>query len=112
MSTTKTTTEAPAADKPSAITVTLETPIQRGDTSITQISLRRPKTGELRGLMLADLLQMDVVAITKLLTRITDPALTKPEIDAMEPADFTSLTTEVVGFFVTKQAMAEASQSA
>lgn len=112
MSTTKTTTEAPAADKTSAITVTLETPIQRGDTSITQIALRRPKTGELRGLMMTELLQMEVNATSKLLTRVTSPALTKPEIDAMDPADFTSLATEVVGFFVTRQAMAEASQSA
>jgi hypothetical protein len=41
------------------VSVTLDTPIQRGSNSVTSLVLRKPKTGELRGVQLASLLQMD-----------------------------------------------------
>ncbi|WP_219597452.1 phage tail assembly protein, partial [Aeromonas salmonicida] len=68
-------------------TVTLDTPIQRGDTTITEIQLRKPKAGEMRGLNMTDVVQMDVNALTKLLPRITTPILTEAEIGNMDPAD-------------------------
>ncbi|MGL6351962.1 MAG: phage tail assembly protein [Aeromonas sp.] len=84
-------------------TVTLDQPITRGETIITDIELRKPKAGELRGLNLADVLQMDVNALTKLLPRITTPALTDAEIGGMDPADFVQLGGEVAGFLVPKK---------
>ncbi|MGC9419664.1 MAG: phage tail assembly protein, partial [Rhodovulum sp.] len=51
--------------------ITLQSPVQRKDETIDQIHLRRPAAGELRGLSLAQLMQMNVDAILKLVPRIT-----------------------------------------
>jgi hypothetical protein len=87
-------------------TIPLDTPIQRGDTEIASVSLRKPKAGELRGVNLTDILQMDVVAITKVLPRISEPTLTEAEISGLDPADFTALAGEVAGFLLQKSALA------
>ena len=57
-------------------TVTLDSPIQRGETTIDKLQLRKPRSGELRGLSLVDLGQLKVDALTKVLPRITVPPLT------------------------------------
>lgn len=88
-------------------TVDLQQPIQRGDQLIASVSLRRPLAGELRGIKLVDLLQMDVDAICTLLPRITIPGLQTHELHQMDPADFSSLAIKVVGFFVTETAQPE-----
>jgi hypothetical protein len=87
-------------------TITLDTPIKRGETEITSINLRKPAAGELRGLNLTDLLQMDVIAVTRVLPRISDPTLTEAEVSALDPADFTTLASEVAGFLLPKSALA------
>ncbi|MDD5175761.1 MAG: phage tail assembly protein [Sterolibacterium sp.] len=84
--------------------ITLETPLQRGETKITSITLRKPNAGELRGLNLTDLLQMDVNAVTKVLPRISDPTLTEADVAALDPADLTALASEVAGFLLPKSA--------
>lgn len=93
-------TSAPAPLLPH--TVTLETPIQRGSQTVTHVTLRRPLSGELRGLSLASLLQLDVANLQMLLPRITSPMLTRAEIDQLDPADLVQLGVEVTGFFLTK----------
>lgn len=80
--------------------VTLDNPIQRGEQSITQVSLRRPQSGELRGINLFDLLQMNVDALFKVIPRISMPTLTEHELRVMDVADFTALAAKVTGFFV------------
>ena len=82
-------------------TVTLDTPIQRGETTITEINVRKPQSGELRGLNLTDILQMDVNALIKLLPRITD--LTEKEVNDMDPADLLKAGVVVVGFLMGSQ---------
>lgn len=84
-------------------TVTLDQAIQRGDTTITEIQLRKPKAGEMRGLNMTDVVQMDVNALTKLLPRITTPMLTETEIGNMDPADLMQLGSEVSTFLVPKK---------
>ncbi len=84
-------------------TVTLDQAIQRGDTTITEIQLRKPKAGEMRGLNMTDVVQMDVNALTKLLPRITTPILTEAEIGNMDPADLMQLGSEVSIFLVPKK---------
>ena len=59
------------ADKKDPNTVQLETPIKRGDGHITSVTLRKPNSGELRGISLAELLQMKVDALQAVLPRIT-----------------------------------------
>lgn len=82
--------------------ITLETPIPRGDTPITAITLRKPAAGELRGIALADLLRLDVAALITVLPRITSPTLTVHDVQQLDLVDLTALGTEVLGFFMSK----------
>lgn len=93
-------------------TITLDTPIQRGTEVITEVTLRKPVAGELRGVHLTELLQMDVVSLQTVLPRITTPTLTKVDVAQMDPADLVQLGTEVAGFLLPKGAKLEASQPA
>ncbi|WBQ17845.1 phage tail assembly protein [Sphingobium yanoikuyae] len=93
-------------------TVTLDKPIVRGETVIESLNVRMPQAGELRGLSLSALLNLDYGALENLLPRITIPNLTKPEIAAMAPSDLTQLGSEVMDFLLPKDAKAALSQNA
>lgn len=84
-------------------TVTLDYPIQRGEQEIDTITVRRPRAGELRGINAADVLQLNVDALIKLLPRITTPMLTEQDVNQMDPADLVQLGGEVAGFLVPKR---------
>lgn len=86
--------------------VTLDTPIIIGETKVTEINVRRPQAGELRGLSLSALLNLDYGALETLLPRITIPPLHKQHIMAMDPSDFTQLGSEVMDFLLPKDAKA------
>lgn len=88
--------------------ITLDTPIKRGENDITEIALRKPAAGELRGVTLTDLLQMDVSALTKVLPRISEPSLTESEVARMDPADLVQIGGVVAGFLLPRAALAEA----
>ena len=98
-------TTAPA-ELPKAVTenVELDTPLTRGSQSVTEIQVRKPKSGALRGVSLTDVLQMDVGALTRVLPRITEPALSEAEIRDMDPADLVQLGGVVAGFLLPKKA--------
>jgi hypothetical protein len=83
-------------------TVILDTPIRRGTTCIDSITLRKPNSGELRGVSLAELLQIDVNSLVKVLPRISSPTLTSIEVTSMDPADLFALGTKVCGFLLQK----------
>ncbi|MNJ15707.1 Phage tail protein E [compost metagenome] len=83
-------------------TITLDTPIVRGETQITTIMLRKPASGELRGVSLIDLAQMDVLSLRKVLPRITTPSLTDIEIGRMDPADLLQCGVAVGSFLLKK----------
>jgi hypothetical protein len=97
---------------PTSKTITLDTPIKRGDQSITAVTLRKPSSGELRGLNLTDLLQMDVNSLKKVLPRITSPILTEQDIDSLDPADLVDLGSSVALFLVKKANQEQPSPSA
>lgn len=80
----------------------LDSPISRGDQVIRILQLRKPNAGELRGIKLADLLQMDVGALSVLLPRISNPAMTAADVAKLDPADLVSIASEVGGFFLSK----------
>lgn len=88
-------------------TIELDEPIQRGKTTITELQIRKPKAGELRGVSLMELAQMDIAALRKVLPRITAPALTDAEIGNMAPADIMQCGVAVAGFLVTKKQKAQ-----
>ena len=100
------TTEDLAGTVPAAAvapgTITLETPLKRGDQSIDSITLRKPAAGELRGVALADLLRLDVAALITVLPRITTPTLTAQDVGQLDLVDLTALGGELLGFFVSK----------
>ncbi|BFN28467.1 phage tail protein E [Pseudomonas sp. SCT] len=79
--------------------IVLEQPIQRGEkTTITEITLRKPAAGELRGLKLTDLLNGDVNATIRLVPRISQPTLTEQEAAALDIADLLMCADTVAGF--------------
>jgi hypothetical protein len=93
--------------------INLHTPIeQAGGTAITSVTLRKPSVGELRGVKLTNLLQMDVNTMLSVLPRITQPALLAHDIAAMDPADFMELAGQLVGFFMDPAQMQAAKETA
>ena len=102
---------APAAPAHGAATVTLECPITRGATTITQLHLRKPKAGALRGINLAELLQLRAEAVMVLLPRITEPTLLKHEVENMEPVDLIACATEVVNFLAPQATLDKAQEA-
>ena len=100
---------APEDIKPDENTVDLDTPIQRGKQVINTITLRKPCAGELRGIHLAELLNLDVASLIKVIPRISSPGITAPEAAGMDPADLLAIGGKVVGFLLQKQAKTDAS---
>ncbi|MDO8908901.1 MAG: phage tail assembly protein [Pseudohongiella sp.] len=84
-------------------TIELDTPITRGSKTINHVDLRKPLAGALRGVALVDVLQMDVVALTTVLPRITDPALTEADIRNMDPADLVQMGAALTEFVTAKK---------
>lgn len=87
--------------------VELDTPVKRGETTLDVITLRKPSSGELRGIQLADLLQMDVSALIKLVPRISQ--LTEAETRVLDPADLVAIGVKVTGFLLQKRTKTDAS---
>lgn len=103
-----------AADEngnPNVKTVTLDTPIKRGDQTITTITLRKPDSGELRGVRMQALMETDVDSLIRVLPRITMPSLTQGEIQKLDPADLYSMATEVTLFLLPKSVLLDIPQN-
>lgn len=79
-------------------TVTLDTPIQRGETTITNVQVIKPNAGALRGVGLAAIANADVDALLVVLPRVTVLNLTKEECARLELPDLVALAGKVVGF--------------
>ncbi|WP_313128885.1 phage tail assembly protein [Stutzerimonas nitrititolerans] len=85
--------------------IVLEQPIKRGESKpIAEITLRKPASGELRGLKLGDLINGDVSATIRLVPRISQPSLTEQEVAALDPADLLACADAVAGFLQKKGA--------
>lgn len=78
--------------------VTLDTPVKRGDTLISEIRITKPNAGTLRGVGLAAVANADVDALLVVLPRMTYPNLTKEECARLELPDLVALAGKVVGF--------------
>ena len=77
----------------------------------TEIKVRKPQSGEMRGLQIAALLQMDYNQLETLAPRITQPILHKQAIAAMDPADLTQFGSEVTDFLLPSGAKASSPQA-
>jgi len=85
-------------------TVTLHDPIEDNGETIKAVKLIRPNSGNLRGLKLLDLAQMDVSQVEKLLPRITRPALSPDAVRQLDPVDLMRFAGKISGFFFTQEA--------
>lgn len=84
----------------STATLILQHPIQREGGSITELTLRKPKGGELRGLNIQSLMVGDVSSIIALLPRISVPIITAHEAAQLEAEDFAEAAGIIHLFFV------------
>ena len=80
--------------------VNLEHPIIRGEQKVTRVAVRKPLAGELTGLSLRDIVDMEATAMLRLLPRITEPPLLDFEVARLDPTDFLALSAEASGFFL------------
>lgn len=88
---------------PQTVTVQLSTPIRRKGGDITEVTLRKPKAGAMRGLKIEDLYSTDVNSLLVLLPRITEPTLIAAEIEDLESEDLIELAGVVKGFFMSAE---------
>ncbi|WP_445620653.1 phage tail assembly protein [Kushneria sp. Sum13] len=88
--------------------IELDSPVKRGEQSIDSVTLRKPTAGELRGVNLSDVLQLQTDALIKLIPRLSAPSLTEHEVRNMDPADLVQCGGEIAGFLLTKRAKGEA----
>lgn len=98
-------TESQPATAPGVATevVKLETPLQRGKSLVKEITIRKPMAGGLRGVSIVDVMNLDVAALSKVLPRITAPALTEAELKTMDIVDLIQLGTALNGFLTPKK---------
>lgn len=89
-------------------TIPLDYPLRRGAQVIDQVTLRKPSMRTLAGISIIQLRMGDAEAIGKLLPRISEPPLTRPEVEALDPADLGQLSETIGGFFLTRAQLAEA----
>ncbi|MCU1717434.1 phage tail assembly protein [Pseudomonas sp. 5P_3.1_Bac2] len=89
---------------PNEVVIQLDTPLVRGEQRVDSLSLRKPLSGELRGVSLIELVQMDVLALRKVLPRISSPILSEPEVNNMDPADLLACGVAIAGFLLQKSA--------
>lgn len=92
-------------------TITLTTPLKRGEKEITEIVLHEPNSGHLRGVSLSDLMNMKADAIVAVAPRISEPKITEQEMARMGLRDLTIVGGGIVGFFLSDGEMAEVNQS-
>ena len=92
--------QVPKQNKPLLKTVELSVPIMMGAAEVKTLSIRCPKAGELRGLSMLALSQLEVDAYFDLLPRITDPVLPSEIIEQdMALPDLVSCMRVVNEFF-------------
>lgn len=85
--------------------VPLSAPVKIDGQEVSEITLRKPKAGEMRGLKVSNILQMDVNELSKLLPRISAPPLDGTQVADLPADDFTALATKALTFFVAKGQM-------
>jgi len=94
--------DIPADDSSTSKPVLLDEPIARGEQIIDSVTLRKPKAGELRGVSLMDLAQLDVTALQRIIPRVSIPTLTEADVANMCLADLLAVGAELAGFFQRK----------
>lgn len=90
------------------VSVELDTPLKRGDQTFNAVTLRKPKGGDLRGAKVVDLLNLDMVAVAKVVPRISSPVIPQHEFFNMEAEDCTAIAGEIAAFLLQKKQKVDA----
>jgi hypothetical protein len=80
-------------------TVTFKTPIPYGDGKLAELNLRQPKAGDLRGLKLLGLHNMEWDTVATLVPRIATQPVTAGQLAELEAPDVMAVMETVLGFF-------------
>jgi len=86
-------------------TLILENPIQRGENTLSALTLHKPKGGQLKGISIRAVMDMECDTVQRLLPRICDPKITAQEANNLEAEDLAMAGVKIAGFFLPKSAM-------
>ncbi len=78
--------------------ITLKTGLKSGKTIINEITVRKPLTGDLRGVKLIEFIDLDIDSLAKVLPRITTPSIAEHEVFNLDLIDLSEITKEVINF--------------
>ncbi|HVI51513.1 MAG TPA: phage tail assembly protein [Candidatus Sulfotelmatobacter sp.] len=81
-------------------TITLIKPLKFGEDIIAELPLRRPMAGDLRGIKLAAIQELDVTTILSLVQRLSTVPLAPDTLTTMDPVDIVQACEVISGFFV------------
>lgn len=79
--------------------ITLSKNLKVDGKNVNAITLREPSAGEMRGIKLTDLLQMDPAALIRVIPRISEPPLSETDVAGLGPRDLLKVGAEVVKMF-------------
>lgn len=82
--------------------VKLKTGFKSGKSNITELTIRKPLTGDLRGIKLIDFIELDVDSLAKVLPRVTIPSIEEHEVYSLDLADLSEITKVLAGFLSEK----------
>lgn len=83
------------------IMIKLTKPLTFGETTTTELILRRPTAGDLRGIKMQAIGELEVDTVLKLAQRLSTTPLAPTTLDDLDPADLLVLGAEIAGFFAT-----------
>lgn len=90
-------------DAKTTVVVPLDNPLKRGEETIASVTLRKPLGGATSGTKLVDLLNLDLVAASKVVPRISSPVITAVEFLNMDVEDCTAIAGEIAAFLLQKR---------
>ena len=79
--------------------VPLAKPLPYGKGTLDKLQLRRPMAGDLRGIRLAGLSDMDVDVVTKIVARCSVQTVTEAQLAELDPYDLVKVTEKIADFF-------------
>ena len=84
--------------KNGTIEINLNSPIAYGDGKLNKFTIRNPTAGDLRGILLINLIQGDTDAIITILPRLSMPIITAQQAATISFADITEIFKGLSGF--------------
>lgn len=87
---------------PNEAQYTLETPIQVGGQTISEIVIRKPGTVALSGLSLQDIYRSDVNALCQIIPKCVWPQIPREAMSLLDPVDLGQIAGHIIYFLMPK----------